>query len=274
MPYLLILVSIVIFTFQTISFKEFNKKYMKNLGSYFLFNFCYFTISVLMLFMLGGFNSLQPYTLWLGISFGILFVGTILVYMKAMEIGPLSYTTLFFAFGLLVPIVFGLFFWDESISLWQFIGLLLLLVTFYLGNDSSGNEEQKWSGKWLTFCVLAFISNGTLMVMSKGHQILLPEKELNEFLIIGFGTSAIFSLILFIWKYFWGKEGIKHFKSLPLGGVIVIAGVSTAIGNWLVLYLATKIPSVVQFPSVNGGIVLLSTLVSSVLYKEKLSKKL
>ena len=95
--------------------------------------------------------------------------------MKAMEIGPLSYTTLFFSFGLLVPIVFGLFFWNENIGILQLIGLLLLLVTFYVGNESSQNGEQKWGGKWLTFCIIAFIANGTLMVISKGHQIILPE---------------------------------------------------------------------------------------------------
>ena len=104
MNYLLVLACIFIFVFQTISFKEFNRSHMKNIASYFLFNFIYFCMVVFIVLILGGFKELKPYTLWLGMSFGTLFVGTILCYMKAMETGPLSYSALFFSFGLVIPL--------------------------------------------------------------------------------------------------------------------------------------------------------------------------
>jgi drug/metabolite transporter (DMT)-like permease len=272
--YLLVLACIFIFVFQTISFKEFNRSHMKNIASYFLFNFIYFCMVVFIVLILGGFKELKPYTLWLGMSFGALFVGTILCYMKAMETGPLSYSALFFSFGLVIPILYGLFFWNETISTLQLVGLLLLLITFYIGNESTGGDgEKKWGGKWLAFCILSFLGNGALMVISKGHQIIMQGQGLIEFLIISFGTAAFISLLLFLWNYLRHKQEVKHFKSWSLAWVIIVAGVSTAIGNWLALILTTRIPSVVQYPSINGGTVFLSTIASSVIYKEKLSKK-
>lgn len=274
MNYLLLASAAIIFMFQTISFKEFNKKHMKNLASYFLFNFIYFSLVVFILYILaGGFDSLHPYTLWLGICFGIIFIGAIFSYMKAMEIGPLSYTALFFSFGLLVPIIFGLFFWNENISTLQLIGLILLLTTFYLGSESPEKGKDRWNFKWLIFSIMAFIGNGTLMVVSKGHQMILPGQEVNEFLIIAFGTAATISLLVFLWNFLRQGQDVTHFKSWSLVWVSIAAGISTAIGNWLMLILTTKIPSIVQFPSVNGGTVFLSTLASSVIFKEKLSKK-
>ena len=78
---------------------------------------------------------------------------------------------------------------------------------------------------------------------------------------------------MFFWYYFYKGQGILHFKSWSFVRVSLIAAITTAVGNWLMLYLTTKLPSVVQFPSVNGGNVFLSTLASSFLFKEKLSKR-
>ena len=125
----------------------------------------------------------------------------------------------------------------------------------------------------MVFCILAFLGNGALMVISKGHQIIMQGQDLIEFLIISFGTAAFISLLLFLWNYLRHRQDIKHFKSKSLAWVIMVAGVSTAIGNWLALILTTRIPSVVQYPSINGGTVFLSTIASSVIYKEKLGRK-
>jgi len=49
MNYFLILIAAILFTVQTLCFKEFNKRYMKNIASYFLFNFLYFSVVAIIL---------------------------------------------------------------------------------------------------------------------------------------------------------------------------------------------------------------------------------
>ena len=274
MNYLALLVTTLLFATQTVCFKMFNRTYMKNLASYFIFNFLYFGIVVLIFLIIGGIpRFIETYTLALGISFGVLFVLVIFSYMKAMETGPLSYSSLFFSFGLLVPIVFGTFLWNEKISMIQVFGLALLLVTFYLcAGASDGNTKSGLNLRWAIFCLIAFIGNGGLMTLAKEHQILLPGKQVLEFLIVSFGTAALLSLILFLCSYF-KKQSISHLWQTPFVFIVLGAGLTTAFGNQLALYLNSRIPSILQFPTVNGGVVILSTVASSIIFGEILTKK-
>lgn len=268
-----LLVAILLFTSQTVCFKMFNRTYMKNLASYFLFNFSYFSLAVLVFLIIGGIpRYFEPYTLLLGISFGVTFVFAIFSYMKAMETGPLSYSSLFFAFGLLIPIVFGTFFWNEKISIAQVFSLALLLVTFYLCAGASGNTKSGLKLRWALFCFFAFLGNGALMTLAKEHQILLPGKQVGEFLTVSFGTAALLSLLLFILAYL-RKQSISHLKGRSFLLIMIGAGVTTALGNQVALYLNSRIPSILQFPTINGSVVILSTIVSSLIFGEKLTGK-
>lgn len=273
MVYLAILSAVFLFTIQTICFKEFNRSFMKNLSSYFIFNFMYFTI-VVIIFWIARANAegFDPSTIMLGVVFGILFVCTILLYMKAMETGPLSYTALAFSFGLLVPIIFGVSFWSEKISIVQSGGLILLFTAFYLGSKTSRDEKQRKNLRWVLLCVVALIGNGGLMTITKFHQILLPGRQIKEFLILSFGTASLLSLILFLWRYFVKNEKVVHLKNLNFLFIALGAGITTAFGNQLMLYLAGKVPGVILFPTVNGSIVFFSSIFSIFLYREKLTR--
>jgi drug/metabolite transporter (DMT)-like permease len=135
MNYILIVTAILIFTVQGISFKEFSRSYMRNFSSYLLFNFFYFSIVALtMLFLKPDFKGIHIYTSIFAACFGLLFIATMLFYMKAMESGLFSYTTLIFSFGITIPIIFGALLWKEEIGIVQSAGLSLLFVTFYIGN--------------------------------------------------------------------------------------------------------------------------------------------
>lgn len=273
MNYLAILIAVLLFGGQTVSFKLFNQNYMKNLASYFLFNFLYFGIVVLIFLLPNGVPKvIDQYTLIFGVSFGVLFVFTIFCYMKAMETGPMSYSSLFFSFALLVPIVFGAFLWNEKISMTQLFGLALLLVTFYMCSGSSGNKHQGISLKWIVFCAFAFLGNGILMTLTKEHQIVLPGQQVVEFLVMGFGTAALLSFVLFIFSYL-RKQRVAHLRKLPFVFIVLGAGITTAFGNQLVLYLNSRVPGIIQFPLTNGGIVILSAIASSLFFGENLSTK-
>src|SRR5665647_3663483 len=97
MNYFLILIAAILFTVQTLCFKEFNKRYMKNIASYFLFNFLYFSVvAIILIVAAGGVHPIHAPTVYLGVTFGTIFIFAILSYMKAMESGPLSYACLLY----------------------------------------------------------------------------------------------------------------------------------------------------------------------------------
>lgn len=272
MSYLIILGIAILLGVQTICFKEFNRIYMKNQASYFAFNFCFMAITILV-FIISGVKvgEYQWYTILLGIIFGILFIVTILSFMKAMEAGPLSYTTLFNSFGLVIPVVFGVVVWNEKVSFLQLMGFALLMLTFYQGSRSTQNPDRKVNFKWLILCIIAFICNGSLMSISKWHQSLLPGMEIKEFLLVAFTTAAFLSFAAFLWYRFVRKQTITHIKGSKFIIITILAGITTPVGNQLIVQLAGSVPAVILFPLVNGGIVIISTLGYHMVFREKLS---
>ena len=274
MVFLVILVAIFMFTVQTVSFKEFNRTFMKNLSSYYFFNFMYFSVVVFIILIINsGPYRVHPATIILASSFGILYTLTILLYMKAMEYGPLSYTTLIFSFGLLIPIFCGFFLWKEAISLTQLLGLFLLLATFYLGNVPSKKLQDKMNLIWFFYSSAAFMGNGGLMMLYRIHQRIFKGTQIYEFPMIAFGVSAIISILLFLLRRINKKEGMSHLKSRSFAGLIAAAGISTAVGNLMSLYLAGKIPAIIQYPSIHGGVVVTGSIVSFFYFKEKPIKR-
>jgi drug/metabolite transporter (DMT)-like permease len=192
--------------------------------------------------------------------------------MKAMSLGPLSYSSLLFSMAMLVPIIFGAVFWDEPVRPIQLAGLALLVLTFLLASRASG-DDKKPNIRWLLFCLAACIGNGLIMALSKAHQMMYTGQEIEEFLILGFGTAALVSLMIFLVRCLHQKADLTKLRQKRFAVVVVLAGLTTGFGNLVALGLSGRIPAIVQFPSINGGFVILSSLLSYWLYKEKITRR-
>lgn len=274
MDYLLMLAAIVLFSMQTVCFKLFNSRFMKSLASYFAFASLYFFAVIAVLAPFGlRFTGLHTLTVGLSVVFGIVFVASVFTYMRAIETGPLALSSLVFSFGLLVPILAGAALWNERLSFLQGAALLLLLFTFYLGAGAAGSQSKKVNVKWLAYSVLSLLGNGMLMTLLKAHQSALPGMETSEFLVLASGTAAILSLAVFIVRRVKFNETVPHLKSGRFALLVLGAGVTTGIGNLISLTLTGRVPTYIQFPFINGGIVFLSSLFSVLLFKEKMTRR-
>ena len=60
-------------------------------------------------------------------------------------------------------------------------------------------------------------------------------------------------------------------KLIPLF-IMFLIGATAYTGNFLHLAVAEKVPASVQFPLVSGGVIVLSAIVSRLIFKEKISK--
>jgi drug/metabolite transporter (DMT)-like permease len=273
MEYALIIGTVILFSIQTLSFKVFNRHFMLNLDSYYLFNSLYFSVSVAV-FALSNtvWEPVRLLTVLMAGGFGILFLAAILLYMRAMALGPLSYTTLLFSLALLVPILFGALFWREPVRPLQAVGLVLLLLTFMLAGRSD-NDDKRPNLRWLLLCLAACLGNGSLMTLSKAHQMQDPGLEIEEFLIIAFGTAALLSLLLFLLRRSRNRVSLTHLRSRRFAWLVLVTGLTTGTGNLIALYLTGRIPAIIQFPSMSGGIVIVTTIMGAVLYKEQPTRR-
>ncbi|MBP3703848.1 MAG: EamA family transporter [Lachnospiraceae bacterium] len=115
--------------------------------------------------------------------------------------------------------------------------------------------------------VLAFVFQGIIGIIQKIHQSSSHKNELMIFLAVAFLFSCIFSGVI-------SKGGKSEFKfSKTEYTFAVICGVCTFLMNYINLKLSGLIPSQIFFPLVNGGAIILTSIVSVVIFKEKMNKQ-
>jgi len=209
-------------------------------------------------------------TLYIGVSFGFLFVFAIFSYITAMVSGSMALSALLFSFGLVIPVIYGLFFWDETVKIIQWFGLFMLLLSFSLGSKPK-EGEKKFNKKWLMWAIFGFLGNGTLMTISKSQAKIMAGQEAALFLIIGFTSAAILAFTIFLIRRYTQKESVVHMTGSYISLLVLGNGTTTAVGNMLVMILAPILPSVIQYPIQSGGLVITTALMSMVIYKERIT---
>lgn len=258
---------------------EFCKKDVNNNSDLNVFNAVSSLVSMLSLTVICAFSSTlslpSMYTVLLGIIFGLITALFTILNMKALESGPLSYTNVIVSCSMVIPALSGMVLYNETVSPWQIVGILLMITSFLCAVDNN-NSGSGTSLRWLFFCLGAFLFSGAVGVMQKVHQNSVHKDELGMFLIIAFGVSAIFSFCLTVYynktnnetALVLGKKKIRKFFIFS-----VTCGIGIALCNQINMYLAGAMASIIFYPLVNGASMILTATAGIILWKERLSKK-
>ena len=228
--------------------------------------------SSLMLAMWAFSYSVSWYTVILALLFGVAVMGQIAASAFAMRIGPWSYTTVMMSLSVVIPALAGPIFWNEKLDIFITIGIVLMLVCFVLSVKTEVDKDKKSANiKWLLLSLLSSLSTGAVGILQKLHQSSEYKSEIAVFLAISFGVCAVISLAF---------AAILSFKStknnpfrIPFTPWILLAGVGTLINHLINLYLSGAMASAIFFPLMSGGELILVTLCSVILFKERLSVK-
>ena len=230
-----------------------------------------------LLFVADEFNKLfkiSAFSIVLSIFFGISVAITQIMQSRAMGNGPSSLVSLVYSCGFLVPIFYGLIFWDEDVSIYQWLGILLLVVALCLivcKGEKSGRMLA-----WLPFAVLAMLGSGANAIFQKTHQYSSYAHELQLFLVYSLFFSSLFTgIVALVIRKSKENEPILSKKQRIIKKLIVplCLGVSVGLLNFLNLSLSGKLPSIILFPVYNVGSMLASSLISALIYKDKPTKR-
>ncbi len=256
------------------------KTYENSSAARHIFNMITSIVAAITIFAMAGSLKASSFTVILAIIFGLTTAIQRVTHLQALEMGPFSYTSVIVSLSMLIPTLSGAVIWGEHIYAIQIFGIILMVGCLILSVDFN-NEEKKSSLKWLFFCLLAFIGCGAIGVMQKWHQTTAYKEELNQFLVIAFITSAIFSGISTVISKKTAKEQAtnteepqkkKLLTATPII-IMIVCGICIGVNNVLNLYLSGAMDSAVFFPIVNGGGLILTTLSALILFREKLSTK-
>ena len=217
----------------------------------------------------GNAFRVSPFTMILSAIFALSVFFSQLNQMKAMAEGPATLTTLIYASSFLIPIIFGAVALDERISPVQYVGVGLMLISLFLMVWQKDTQKIHW--RWLLFAMLAFLGSGINAVLQKIHQASDYRDELTGFLFYALMLSGILSLAVYL--LYPGKRETEREEQQGLMQKLspVPLGICVGFLNFLNLMLAGKLPSVIQFPVYNIGSLILTGVISVIIFKERLS---
>ena len=218
--------------------------------------------------------KISTFSIVLSLFFGISVALTQIMQSKAMGKGPASIVSLVYSCGFLVPIFYGLLFWDEGVSAYQWLGILLLLIALYLIVIKKEKSEKMLA--WLPFAVIAMLGSGANAIFQKTHQYSAFAGELKIFLVYSLFFSALFTgVISLVIRDRGEKESAISLKQNITKKFIVplCLGICVGLLNFLNLSLSGKLPSIILFPVYNIGSMLLSSFISALIYKDKPTKR-
>ena len=284
---IMLIVSITVCLLYGISRKVFSRQFAGSLKPVNFFNGIVSIVSACVLLIWGGVGTISSFTLLTGLAFGLLTAMQYLFMLKAISVGSWAYTTLVATISTIIPTLSGWLLWIESISLVQIIGIVLMFACFILSTDLSSGENKKLSLTWLFYAILVFFCTGGIGVMQKVHSTSIYSGEQNGFLLLAFAFATVFAFTMFTIVHFKERrnkptitenkksEQVKvwdKYYSWVWIIIIILSGVCVAMNNKYNLYLSGVLDSALFFPLVNGSNLILTTLFSCFIFKDKLKK--
>lgn len=211
--------------------------------------------------LVGGFSVHLP-TIWLGLLYGLFLFLSMQMGFMALAIGPMALTSIIASFSLIIPLFFGIMVWNETLSLFGQIGIVLITASIVLLN---AKKEQGVSVKWLLLALATLLSNGICSVIQNLHQRTFPTLYRTEFMIAALLSASIWLIAVETVR----AKRLKRVRFSP-SALGVGAGVLNGAANYLVLFLSATENASVLFPIVSVANVIAVWLVGHTLFRERL----
>jgi len=200
---------------------------------------------------------------------GALFVSIFFVMAMTAQENGVSVTSIAGKMSVVVPVVFGIILYNESITFLKIVGIIMALIAVYL---SSVKEEKSEKNGILLLPILLFIGSGTIDTLLKYIQEnYVADEDVSIFSGSLFGIAGVFAFFILVIKT------IK--KRVSFGYKNIIAGIILGVPNYYSIIFLIKalqnknFESSTLFTINNVAIVVVSTLVGLFFFKEKFSIK-
>ena len=207
------------------------------------------------------------YTLALGALFIIVFN---LMAITTQRSG-LSVVSVATKMSVVIPILFGLFYYNESLGALKLIGIGLALIAVYLSSIKT-RKGINIDRKLILLPILVFIGSGIIDTSIKFlEDTYVAQNDVPLFSAIIFLAAAIVGLILLV------NQAIKG--TFKFEAKNIIAGIFLGVPNYFSIFFLVKtlrsdiLDSSGIFTINNVAIVTISTLAGILLFKEKLLRK-
>ena len=205
------------------------------------------------------------------LALGALFILVFNLMAITTQQSGLSVVSVATKMSFVIPVLFGLFYYKESIGFLKLFGILLALTAVYLTSIRS-KQGININRKYILFPVLVFIGSGIIDTSIKFlEETFVAQNDIPLFSAVLFLAAGIVGIFILIIQAIRGNFKFE-FKN-------IIGGICLGIPNYFSIYFLVKtlrsdiLESSGIFTVNNVAIVTLSTLAGIILFKEKLSQR-
>lgn len=206
-------------------------------------------------------------------ALGVVFVSTFYLMAKTTQERGVSVATVASKMSLAIPVVFSLFILKlgtNNLDAWNYLGIVLAFVAIILVSRKKGTnlqEKQPMTLKYIALPLGVFLLGGVIDTsLNYVNHHYISEATEAVFPIFIFGFAFIFGIIFAI------------IKKVKFRAKDILGGIYLGIPNYFSIYLQLKALSAfdnngaILYPSLNIGIIVVSTLAAILFFKEKLSR--
>ena len=202
---------------------------------------------------------------------GVLFIIVFNLMALTSQKNGLSVASVSSKMSVVIAIIFGVLYYDESLSFIKFIGILLALIAVYLTSTKEKDSSLNQNSGFL-FPILLFFGSGAIDTSLKYVETTFVQD----------GGVPLFSATIFACAFIFGSLFLasQKFKGLVVFEFKnILGGILLGVPNYFsIVYLLKALStegmeSSTTFTINNVGIVILSTLFGMMLFKEKITIK-
>ncbi|MFK7780830.1 EamA family transporter [Psychroserpens sp.] len=204
------------------------------------------------------------------LALAFLFISIFNVMALTAQRNGLSVASVASKMSVIIPIIFGIYVYNESVGTQKIIGILLALVAVYLTSVKPKTMNNVTKGLWLP--ILLFFGSGIIDTSIKYIETTyISENGIPIFSATIFAFALIIGASILVYKSF--KNPIKfNLKT-------IIAGCCLGIANYFSIYYLLKalnhenLESSTIFTVNNVAVVMVSTLLGFIIFKESITNK-
>jgi len=196
---------------------------------------------------------------------GFIYVTAFMVYMKAVgRIGlavPVTITRL----SVLLPVLGSVLIFSERMSPHQVTGFILAVFAIYLFSGARTTDASVSKRSDMILLMLLFVLMGSGDFSLKVFQQLYPQAYLMNFVFLVFVIASLYTLVLVVIRK------VRISRGIIAGGIIL--GIPNFASAFFILKVLQKFPGSIAFPLNNIGIIVLSTVVGRLFWRERLHRQ-
>lgn len=189
----------------------------------------------------------------------------------AIRLGTISLNSMAGTAGMLVPVLTGALFFDEKVSPLQLLALAVFFLSMWFLISSTKKSSASFDVRSVFFLALGLLANGTTMLAQQLFSRTVTDGSISLFSVLSFSLIAVFTGVSSLF--------MKREKNLPSSGrslavSAVILAAALFLINQISTYLAATVSPIILFAFISGGGTVISAIVASLVYREKMNLRI